>query len=126
MVGAPVEQAAPARRMGVGGAVLALAMERRMARSMGLGAETLRHGTAKRLMDASRVLTIGGALGTIVLGGRHPGAARVSGAALLAGSVCIRFAIFEAGQESARDPRYTVVPQRERLEANAGDGIRRG
>lgn len=126
MVGAPVEQAAPARRMAVGGAVLALAMEGRMARSMGLSAETLRHGTAKRLMDASRALTIGGALGTIVLGGRHPGAARVSGAALLAGSACTRFAIFEAGQESARDPRYTVVPQRERLEANADDGKRRG
>jgi len=39
----------------------------------------------------------------------------MSGAALLAGSVCTRFAIFEAGQASARDPRYTVIPQRERV-----------
>jgi hypothetical protein len=35
---------------------------------------------------------------------------------LLAGSALARFAIFEAGQASARDPKYTVVPQRERLD----------
>ena len=40
----------------------------------------------------------------------------LSGAALMAGSACTRFGIFEAGQESARDPKYTVVPQRERLQ----------
>jgi hypothetical protein len=40
---------------------------------------------------------------------------------LLAGSVCTRFGLLEAGQQSARDPRYTVVLQRERL----GVGVRR-
>ncbi|HSH23793.1 MAG TPA: hypothetical protein VK975_07015, partial [Acidimicrobiales bacterium] len=39
-----------------------------------------------------------------------------SGAALVAGSVCTRFAVFHAGIQSAGDPRYTVVPQRQRLE----------
>ena len=39
-----------------------------------------------------------------------------SGLALMAGSACTRFGVFEAGQASARDPKYTVVPQRERLE----------
>ncbi|MCW2616830.1 MAG: Polysulfide reductase, NrfD, partial [Frankiales bacterium] len=43
-----------------------------------------------------------------------------SGAALLAGTACLRFGVFEAGQASARDPKYTVVPQRERL-ANRPD-----
>ena len=42
-------------------------------------------------------------------------AAVVSGAALMAGSACLRFGVFEAGQASAKDPKYTVVPQRERL-----------
>lgn len=119
MLGASVEQAAPARRMAVGGALLALGMERRMERSMGISAETLRRGKALRLMNASRALTVGGAVGAVALGSRHREAAQVAGAALLAGSVCSRFAIFEAGQASARDPRYTVVPQRERLEASA-------
>jgi formate-dependent nitrite reductase membrane component NrfD len=116
MCGVPLDQAAPARRMAVGGAVVALAMEQRMERSLGLSAETLHIGTAKRLIAASRALTLGGAVGTILLGGRNRLASRAAGAALLAGSACTRFAIFEAGQESARDPRYTVVPQRHRVE----------
>jgi hypothetical protein len=45
----------------------------------------------------------------------------VSGAALIAGAACTRFGIFQAGQASARDPKYTIVPQRERVDA---DGTR--
>jgi hypothetical protein len=41
---------------------------------------------------------------------------------LLAGSACTRFGIFEAGQASARDPRYTVVPQRARIESGESVG----
>ncbi|MET8374028.1 nitrite reductase, partial [Micromonospora profundi] len=41
----------------------------------------------------------------------------LSGAALLAASVVTRFGIFYGGVASARDPRYTVVPQRERVNA---------
>ena len=120
MMGAPVEQSGPARRLAAGGAVLELAMERMMEGSMGITAEPLHTGRAGRLMRASRVLTVGGAVGAALLAGRSRALARLSGAALLAGSVCTRFAVFEAGQESARDPRYTVVPQRERLERRAG------
>ena len=36
---------------------------------------------------------------------------------LAAGSALTRFGVFEAGLQSARDPKYTVVPQRERLAA---------
>jgi formate-dependent nitrite reductase membrane component NrfD len=115
MVGAPLSGTAPARRMAVGGAVVALAMELQMERSMGLSAETLHTGKAGRLFTASRALSIAGAVGTVVLGGRNRVAAAMSGAALLAGSACTRFAIFEAGQASVRDPRYTVIPQRERV-----------
>jgi formate-dependent nitrite reductase membrane component NrfD len=126
MIATGIQQAAPARRMGVGGAVVALAMERRMERSMGLSAETLHIGKAKRLMDLSRALTIGGAVGAALFGGRNRGVARLSGAALVAGSLCTRLAIFEAGQDSARDPRYTVVPQRQRLERRAENLAGRG
>jgi formate-dependent nitrite reductase membrane component NrfD len=123
MVTTSVSQAAPARRMAAGAAIAALVMEQRMEQSMGLSAETLHTGRARRFMDASRALTVVGALGTVVLGGRGRGGAVLAGAALVAGSVCTRFAIFEAGQASARDPRYTVIPQRERLAAaTAADG----
>jgi hypothetical protein len=120
MLGAPVSEAGPARRMAVGGALLELAAEHRMESSMGLAAEPLHAGKAGQLMQASKALTAIGAVGAALFGGRSRTAAALSGAALLAGSACTRFGVFEAGQESARDPKYTVVPQRERLDARNG------
>jgi len=116
MIGAPVSEAAPARRLALGGALLELTVAHRMEQAMGITAEPLHQGAAGRLMTASKALTVAGALGTLAVGGRSRLGAVASGAALLAGSACLRFGVFEAGQESARDPRYTVVPQRERIE----------
>lgn len=115
MLCAPVDQSGPARRLAVAGAALELAMEHRMERSMGITAEPLHHGTAGTLMRASKILTAVGAVGAAALGRNRVGAA-ISGLALLAGSACTRFGVFEAGQDSARAPKYTVVPQRERLQ----------
>jgi formate-dependent nitrite reductase membrane component NrfD len=115
MIGSPVAEAGPARRLAVGGAVLELAVERRMEKVMGLTAEPLHTGHAGSLVRASQALTLTGIAGTVLLGGRSRVGAALSGAALLAGSACLRFGVFEAGQASARDPRYTVVPQRERV-----------
>lgn len=122
MLGTPVHEAGPARRLAVGGALLELAVEQRMERSMRLTAEPLHDGPAGQLMRASKALTVGGIVGTVLVGGRSRRAAAVSGAALLAGSACLRFGIFEAGQASAHDPRYTVVPQRQRVER--GEAVR--
>jgi len=116
MLTAPLDQAGPARRLAVVGAIAELAIEHRMEQSMGLSAEALHTGTPGKLMKASKALTALGALGALLLGGRSRAAAAVSGAALMAGSACTRFGVFEAGQESARDPKYTVVPQRERVD----------
>jgi hypothetical protein len=102
--------------MAVGGALLELVAEQQMEPSMGIAAEPLQQGRAGRLMKASKVLTAAGAAGSLVAG-RSRVAGVVSGVSLIAGSVCTRFGIFEAGQESARDPRYTVAPQRERLDS---------
>jgi len=115
MMATPTSQAGPARRMAVGGALLELTAERQMEASMGISAEPLRQGRAGRMMKASRLLTAGGALASL-LSARSRLAGVVSGGALVAGSVCTRFGVFEAGQQSARDPKYTIVPQRERLE----------
>ncbi len=112
---APVAETAPARKFAAGGALLELVMEHRMEQTMGITAEPLHQGKAGRLMKAAKALTIAGAAGTL-LAGRSRTAAVLSGAALMAGSACTRFGIFEAGQESAKDPKYTVVPQRERLQ----------
>lgn len=119
MIGAPVSEAGPARRLAFGGAVLELAVERRMEQAMGLTAEPLHQGHAGTLMRAAKGLTAAGAVGTLLLGRRSRTGAALSGAALMAGSACLRFGVFEAGQASARDPKYTVMPQRERVRARA-------
>lgn len=110
----PTAESSPARRLAVGGAVLELGAAQVMQRSMGITAEPLRTGTAGRLNVASQALTVAGAAGAL-LGGRNRLISGVSGLALMAGSGCMRFAVFHAGQASTKDPRYTVVPQRERL-----------
>jgi formate-dependent nitrite reductase membrane component NrfD len=114
MLAAPLGEAAPARRMALAGAVLELAFELRMESSMGVAAEPLHHGRAGTLMRTSKALTLAGAAAT-ALAARSRIAGVAAGAALLTGSALTRFGIFEAGQASARDPKYTVVPQRERL-----------
>jgi formate-dependent nitrite reductase membrane component NrfD len=122
MIGSSAADAAPARRLAAGGALVELLVERRMEQSMGLAAETLRAGRPATLLRAARALTVGGALGGLLLGRRSRVAAAASGAALMGGSLCMRFGIFEAGQASARDPRYTIVPQRQRLDERRASG----
>jgi hypothetical protein len=125
MLGASAAEAGPARRLAALGVAVEYVAERRMRASMGITAEALHTGRPGRLLDIARALSIGGAACGVVVGRRSRVAAMLSGAALLAGSACMRFAIFEAGQESARDPRYTVVPQRDRIERGEAMGTAR-
>ncbi|ROT29519.1 NrfD/PsrC family molybdoenzyme membrane anchor subunit [Micromonospora sp. HM5-17] len=116
---APTGQADPARRLVVAGAVLERLAEYRV-RRMGLTAEPYRRGPGGRLLAAGRLLLAAGTAGAL-LGRRSRTVSALSGVALLAASVLTRFGVFEAGIASARDPRYTVLPQRQRL-ANRGRG----
>ncbi|MEU5843844.1 NrfD/PsrC family molybdoenzyme membrane anchor subunit [Rhodococcus sp. NPDC047139] len=115
LLGAPVAEAGPARAFAVGGALVELATEQRMEQSMGLPAETLHMGRAGRFMKASKALTVAGAVGAL-LGRRSRALSMLSGAALMTGSLCTRLGIYEAGIASAKDPKYTVVPQRQRVD----------
>lgn len=116
MLLAPVHEVGPARRMAVLGAGLEIAASRLLERRLGLAAEAYTTGRAHRQRRWAEYLTVGGALGAIVVGRKRPAAA-LCGAALLAGSALQRFGVFEAGVESTRDPKYVVVPQRARLDA---------
>jgi len=100
--------------MAVAGAAMDLVATRTMESGMGVAGEPLHQGHAGTLLTAAKGLTAAGALLAAVGRGRR-GLSALAGSCLLAGSVCTRFGIFTAGQESARDPRYTVVPQRERM-----------
>lgn len=117
MIGATVADAGPARRVAIGGALLELVAEQARNQAMGIAAETLHSGRPHALSAASKALSLVGIALASTGARRSRVAAGASGAALLAGSACGRFAIFEAGQASARDPRYTIVPQQERAKA---------
>ncbi|HEY3775246.1 MAG TPA: NrfD/PsrC family molybdoenzyme membrane anchor subunit [Solirubrobacteraceae bacterium] len=122
LVGSPTVETVPVRRLALAGACVELIAERRMERSLGMVAETLRTGSAGRKMRAAAALTALGAAGAALAAGRSRRAAALSGAALVAGSLCTRLGIFEAGMMSARDPKYTVVPQRQRVQARRAAG----
>jgi formate-dependent nitrite reductase membrane component NrfD len=109
----PVEHSAPAVRMALAGAALELAATERIQRH-GLVAEPYKIGRPGMLMKTARALTVGGAALSLVARRSRWGRA-AAGAAYVAGSVVTRFGVFEAGRDSARDPKYVVVPQRERL-----------
>jgi formate-dependent nitrite reductase membrane component NrfD len=115
LLAAPVAQTVPARRLAVLGAALELAAAHRMESRLGLVGEPLHTGRAGKLLKASRIATAGGALLGATLGRRSRTAAAVAGIGLVAGSVLTRFGIFEAGVVSTEDPKYVVIPQRERL-----------
>ncbi|MFR0354871.1 NrfD/PsrC family molybdoenzyme membrane anchor subunit [Streptomyces sediminimaris] len=122
LAAAPVEETGPARRAAVLGAVLELGAFQAMKRRMGLSAEPLEQGRPQLLLRAADVLTAGGAALAALAGRRRDRAlAAVAGAALLTGSAALRFGLFQAGVASAEDPKYTVVPQRERLAESRGE-----
>lgn len=121
LIAAPTDQAGPARRMAVAGAALELYGAHRVETTKGILSEPYRTGRPGRLLRAGRALTAAGVAGAL-LGRKSRALSALSGLSLLAASVCTRFGIFEGGVASAKDPKYTVVPQRERLARQVGNG----
>jgi formate-dependent nitrite reductase membrane component NrfD len=107
--------AGPARRLALAGAAIELAAGQAMERGLGELGEPYRQGALGRLHTGAKALTAAGAALTMA-GGRRRGRAGVAGAGLvLAGAALTRWSVFRAGFASARDPKYTVGPQRERV-----------
>jgi formate-dependent nitrite reductase membrane component NrfD len=107
-------EAEPARKLAVLGAASVLIAKRQLLNRLGDVAEPYETGTAGALFRASEFLTAG-ALAGVVLGRESRAVSAVSGASLIAASLLTRFGIFQAGLASARDPKYTIVPQRRRI-----------
>ncbi|MEV4123245.1 NrfD/PsrC family molybdoenzyme membrane anchor subunit [Micromonospora sp. NPDC049645] len=118
LIAAPASQTAPLRRLALAAATTEVLGGRQLER-MGLTGEPYRRGRSGRLVKAGRVLLGVGAVAAL-FSRRSPVLSALSGAALVASSVATRFGVFEAGMASARDPKYTVVPQRERLDRREG------
>jgi formate-dependent nitrite reductase membrane component NrfD len=124
MVFTPVSQAGPARRMAVAGAVMEISAAESLLHRLGMVAEPYQQGRSGRLMSAARTMTAVAAGATVLAGRRSRVVSALAGATCVAASVLTRFGVFEAGLESARDPKYTVVPQRARLAARAEEAAR--
>jgi hypothetical protein len=77
-------------------------------------AEPYQRGRPGVLMKMARNLTIAG-VGAAVIGRRSRTLSALAGVSFQAASVLTRFGVFQAGLASAKDPRYTVVPQRVRM-----------
>ncbi|GII94520.1 NrfD/PsrC family molybdoenzyme membrane anchor subunit [Sinosporangium siamense] len=124
ILAAPVTEAGPARSLALIGALTEYTAVRRMERRLGMVARPLKKGRGGVLMRLGKALTLTGAVAAQTVARRDRTAAVAAGAALLAGALCTRFGIFHAGLQSSRDPRYTVQPQRARLEKAEGEGSR--
>jgi len=127
--------AGQAARFAALGAIAEMSAKSRMLRRLGETGEPYQTGRAGSLLDAAELLTAAGAAGAVlaaagdalgggslgggVLGRRSRVVTALSGAALITASALTRFGLFEAGRASARDPKYVVRPQRERLAAKA-------
>ena len=107
-------QAGAARRLAIAGALMELAATKAMEMRLGqLLGEPYRQGAAGRFTRLAKGCTGAGA-GLVGLGGRRRPGSAIGGRLLLAGSLFERLAVYRAGTQSAVDPKYTVVPQRER------------
>jgi hypothetical protein len=88
-----------------------------MEHRMGLIREAYTEGHVGHLRHASEACTVAGLVGALTVARRGRVGAAISGLALLTGSALQRFSVFEAGVATTKDPRYVVVPQRARLQA---------
>ena len=114
---APHAASGPARRLAVLATALEIVSTQLMERHLGELGEPLHQGRNGQLNRAAKLLTGLGALVIATAGRRRPAAARRGAALPLVGVVAMRWAIFRSGFESARDPKYTVAPQRGRRES---------
>jgi len=114
------EHAGPARRAAIGGSAASLALTFAMEKKLGFVGEVYKQGEAHRFGRIAKVATAAGA-GLIALrGGRSRTAAAVGGALVLGGELALRWSVFKAGFQSARDPKYTVIPQKQRVAERGG------
>jgi hypothetical protein len=120
-IAVPPAEAGPARRLAVGGALVENALMLAMEKRLGLVGEPYRQGEAARYNKLAKACSLGGAA-LLAVGRRSRLVAAAGGALTLAGEIALRWSVFKAGFQSARDPKYTVMAQRERVDAGDGRG----
>ncbi len=114
---APSQQNGSARRLMIGGAIGLLAAGAAMEKRLGpLLGEPYRTGTGGSFRATSGALSAAGIV-VGLLGHKNRTASRLAATCVAAACVLERFAVSAAGKQSAQDPKYTIEPQRARLNA---------
>ena len=119
-IAVPPAEAGPARRLAVGGVLLENALFRLMEKRLGMVGEPYSTGEAGKFKRIATGCTLSGAALLATAGRRSRLMAVTGGALVLAGEAAVRWSVFKAGFQSARDPKYVVEPQRERAASRAG------
>jgi formate-dependent nitrite reductase membrane component NrfD len=112
---APTRDADPARRLAVAGVLAEGALMQAMELRLGKLGEVYHQGAAGKLSWAAKGLSVAGAALLAKRGPKSRTAAVVGGAMVCAGELCLRWSVFKAGFQSARDPKYVVESQRRRI-----------
>jgi formate-dependent nitrite reductase membrane component NrfD len=113
-IAVPPREAGPARRLAVGATIAEVVLMEVMHRRLGFVGEVYKKEEAGKYARVSKVCTAAGAALLARRAKRSRAAAVGGGALILAGELALRWSVFKAGFQSARDPRYVVIPQRER------------
>jgi formate-dependent nitrite reductase membrane component NrfD len=108
--------AGPARRVAVAGVVAEGALMQAMELRLGTVGEVYHEGEAGKYSKAAKGLAVAGAALLATRGRKSRSSAVLGGALVCAGELCLRWAVFKAGFQSARDPKYVVESQRQRVE----------
>jgi len=111
----PTRDAGPARRVAVAGVLAEGALMQAMELRLGKVGEVYHQGAAGKLSWAAKGLSVAGAALLAKRGRQSRTSAVVGGAMVCAGELCLRWAVFKAGFQSARDPKYVVESQRRRI-----------
>jgi formate-dependent nitrite reductase membrane component NrfD len=107
--------AGPARRVAVAGVLAEGALMHTMELRLGELGEVYHEGEAGKFSWAAKGLAAAGAALLATRGKKRRTSAVVGGALVCAGELCLRWGVFKAGFQSARDPKYVVESQRLRI-----------
>jgi hypothetical protein len=87
-----------------------------MEHRLGTIGEVYHEGEAGKFGQTAKGLAAVGATLLATRGRKSRAAAVLGGALVCAGELCLRWSVFKAGFQSARDPKYVVESQRRRIE----------
>jgi Polysulphide reductase, NrfD len=121
----PPSDAAPARRLAVGAAMLEGPLMELMIRRLGEHGEPYKGGIAAVYANVSRAAIVSGTALVLSSRGNSRVAAVAGGALLSVGAVATRWSVFKAGAQSAANPKYVIGPQRAGIERGERTGAAR-